>query len=338
MEIQRVTLSDWENLLPATGYEVFHTPAALEVLDEHTTGELQLFGGFKGESPVALLPVFVREGSVGRGILSPPPEMGVPRLGPLVMPNSPKPSKRESITRRFVDGVLEELAVSGPLTVVRLRCGLSFGDPRPFAWQDFDVEPAFTYLLDVDQPDLDAVLSSFSKSHRREFRRAAETDLTVSREGPAAAERIIEHVGDRYDEFDSLGQVDWPYVRDLLAALPERSQVYVARDPDGSYRSGIVTLEADGRTHFWQGGVRESYTTEDGGSVSVNALLHRAVIRDAVEDPDLERYDLVGGNTRRLSEYKAKFGGELSPYYIVESTGVSTAIAKAGYQFLARHR
>lgn len=338
MEIQRVTLSEWADLLPATGYEVFHTPAALEVLADHATGELQLFGGFKGKSPVALLPVFVREGSVGRAILSPPPEMGVPRLGPLVTPNSPKRSKRESITRRFVDGVLEELEATGPLTVARLQCALAFGDPRPFAWQGFDVDPAFTYLLDVDAPDLDAVLSSFSKSHRREFRRAAETDLTVHREGPDAAERIVEHVGDRYDEFDSLGRVEWPYVRDLLAALPDRSEVYVARDPAGNYRSGIVTLTADGRTHFWQGGVRESYTTEDGASISVNALLHRAVIRDAVEDSAVEGYDLVGGNTRRLSEYKAKFGAALAPYYVVESTGVSTTLAKAGYQLLARHR
>jgi hypothetical protein len=122
--------------------------------------------------------------------------------------------------------------------------------------------------------------------------------------------------------------------------MPERSRVYVARDPDGAYLGGIVTLASNDAVYYWQGGVGGSYE-DDGRSISVNAVLHRAIVSDILTDPTLERvdgYDLVGANTRRLCEYKAKFGGRLAPYYVVESTGPATALAKAGYRFLARHR
>jgi len=344
MEIKRVTLDEWGQLLPASGFEVFHTPEALSVLDSHTSGDLQLLGGFKGTSSVALLPVFVRELSVGRAVFSPPPGMGVPRLGPIVMPNSPKRSKQEAVTRAFIEGVIEELDANDPLSLLRMQCGLSFTDPRPFHWEGFHVEPAFTYLVDVDKPDLETILESFSRSRRREFRRAAETELTVTREGLEAAERIVDHVGNRYDERDDIGQVAWPYVRDLLDALPDRSRVYVARDSTGEYLSGIITLISDGMVYFWQGGVSESYETTDdgdGSTVSVNSLVHRTIIEDTLMDPEFSNvgyYDLVGANTRRLCAYKSKFGGQLSPYYVVESSGMSTTLAKAGYRFLTRHR
>ncbi|QSG05418.1 GNAT family N-acetyltransferase [Halapricum desulfuricans] len=344
MEIKRVTLDEWGQLLPASGFEVFHTPEALSVLDAHTSGDLQLLGGFKGKSPVALLPAFVRELSVGRAVFSPPPGMGVPRLGPIVMPNSPKRSKQESVTRAFVEGVIEELDANDPLSLLRMQCSPSFTDPRPFNWEGFNVEPAFTYLVDVDKPDIETVLEPFSRSRRREFRRATETELSVTREGMAAAERIVNHVGDRYDERDDIGRVPWPYVRDLLEALPDRSRVYVARDPTGEYLSGIITLISDEMVYFWQGGVSESYEATDdgdGGTVSVNSLVHRTIIEDALTDPefsDVGYYDLVGANTRRLCAYKSKFGGQLSPYYVVESSGMSTTLAKAGYRFLTRHR
>lgn len=345
MEIKRLSLDEWGALLPSDGFEVFHTPAALSVLDDHADGELTLLGGFKGESPVALLPVFVRSGPVGRAVFSPPPRMGVPRLGPLAMPNSPKQSKREAVTRRFVDGVVEDLGASGPLSIVRMRCGLAFDDPRPFHWNGFGVEPAFTYVLDANVPDMDTLLEPFSSSLRRELRLASDSDLTVSLEGIDGARRVIEQVRDRYEQQERTTVVEWPFVRDLVEALDERARVYVARDPSGAYLSGIVTLVSNDAVYYWQGGVRESYeeTLEDGTtrSISVNALLHWTILEDVLTDPALDGvdgYDLVGANTRRLCEYKSKFGGTLRPYYVVESTGAATRLAKSGYQFLTRHK
>lgn len=61
MNVKRITLSEWSDALPRDGIEVFHTPDVLQVMDDYATGELQLFGGFKGQELVGFLPVFVRD-------------------------------------------------------------------------------------------------------------------------------------------------------------------------------------------------------------------------------------------------------------------------------------
>ncbi|MFB6188269.1 MAG: GNAT family N-acetyltransferase [Halapricum sp.] len=344
MEIKRLSLEEWGEQLPPTGFEVFHTPEALSVLDAHSSGELTLLGGFKGQSTVALLPVFVRSGPIGQVVTSPPPVMGVPRLGPLVMPNSPKRSKREKVTRRFVEGVMEHLDATGSLSIVRIQCPLGFDDPRPFAWNQFDVETSFTYVLDVED-DLETVLGSFNKSLRREFRHANTTDLSVIQGDVDMAKRIVSQVQTRYEEHDDLGKIEWPYARDLLQELGDRSRIYVVRDPDGQFLSGIVALYSNDTVYFWQGGVAQSYEQrlEDGSTrtISVNALLHRTIIEDVLTDPelaDIDKYDLVGANTQRLCEYKSKFGPRLEPYYVIESSGIGTMLAKSGFQFVSRVR
>jgi len=50
MEIEQLSREEWGEALPSSGFEVFHTPAALGVLEEHTAGELKLYGGFRATS------------------------------------------------------------------------------------------------------------------------------------------------------------------------------------------------------------------------------------------------------------------------------------------------
>lgn len=331
MRVDRLTLSEWADALPATGAEVFHVPDALEALAAHTPGELRLYGGFKGDHPVALLPAFVQQRAVGRAVVSPPPSMGVPRLGPIVMPNSPKRAKQERVNREFVDAVLDEFGIDTSLTLCRIACPVGYTDPRPFRWSDLEVRPEFTYVLEVDGSP-EEVMRSFSSSLRHEMRQLDDLDLTIGVEGLDAARRVYDDVADRYAEQDASVGLPWEFVRDVVTALEERCRVYVARTPDGDYLGGIIALYSDDTAYYWQGGVRASY---DG--VSVNSLLHRAIIDDIVADPPVEtvcRYDLVGANTPRLCQYKAKFGGRLVPYYVVESSGMSMDLAKAAYRLV----
>jgi hypothetical protein len=329
-----MTLAEWDRALPERGFEVFHRPSALEVLDSHTDADLRLFGGFKGDRPVALLPLFVSERAVGTAVLSPPPGMGVPRLGPLTMPASPKRRKREKVNHEFVETVLEELDVDRFDRLFRAICPPSYTDPRPFGWADLDVETAFTYRIDPDGRSADDLLGSFSKSLRREIRDARDLDLHVEVEVGEAIRTVYEETRARYAEQDREFSLSWPYVRDLTDALAaeDRCRVYVARTGDDEFVGGITVLYSNDVAYFWQGGTR---TIHEG--VGVNGLLHWRVLRDLVEDPPRESvtgYDLMGANTERLCRYKSKFGGELVPYYVVESRGRPMAIAKRTYELL----
>jgi len=334
MNVKRIDLEEWRDALPASGYEVFHEPAALSVLADYTSAELQLYGAYKGQQAVGLLPVFVTERAVGRTVLSPPVSMSVPRLGPIITPNSPKRRKRERINRELAEAVLDTADVDDRTTLFRMTCPLEYTDPRPFRWNDFSLEPRFTYVVDLEATTLESVMNGFSKSLRREMRQLDDLDLSIETEGISSALRIYEDVADQYREYDDPVPISRSFLRDLLSSLPDELwRVYVARTSDGQYKSGIITLYSPDLAYFWQGGVTASY---DG--VSVNSLLHRTIIEDILTDPELDSvtgYDLVGANTERLCAYKAKFNSDLRQYYVVESSGLEMQLAKSTYQKLA---
>jgi hypothetical protein len=329
MKIQEIGFSEWDTVLPTTGITVFHTAAALRVLDRHAVGELRLLGGFKGSQPVGLIPVFVRDKSVAKFVFSPPLGFGIRRLGPILFPTSPKQSKQEQVNREFMSGVLEELEGSVP-TLYFISCSTAYTDPRPSRWEGLDFEPLFTYQLDLTGRTRDDLLASFSKSLRREIRHGGETELSVDRRGVDEAKQVYETTRKRFEDQGLNLRISWEYMRDLLYSLDDRARVYTAEDPDGDFLGGITVLYADDTAYFWKGGTRSGY---DG--ISVNSLIHWRILTDILEDPALEsvgQYDLYTANNERLTRYKSKFGGSLEPYYRIESSSVPMTVAKALYR------
>lgn len=332
MNVEQIDLQTWERALPESGFEVFHLPGALQVLDSHTDAELELYAGYKGSQPVALLPVFVKEPPVGTVVQSPPASFGVPRLGPVIMPNSPKKRKREKLNRKFTKKVVEQFSVDSPLTLLRIICNTAYEDPRPYIWQDLRTETLFTYCLDIGSTDLESIRSAFSSSLRREIRDAEELDVTVHREGLDGVQEIHEDTVARFADQGESYSRSWEYVRDLTTSLDEHCQAYVARDATGEYVSGITVLYSNDMAYFWQGGTRGTYE-----GTSVNGLIHWRIIKDiAAGEPisSVSQYDLMGANTERLCQYKSKFGANLIPYYLVESEGRSMDVAKRAYQLV----
>lgn len=334
MHIEQIDLSTWKSSLPSSGFEVFHTAEALEILDTHTTSELRLYAAHKGDQVVGLLPVFVERNPLGRAILSPPPSVGISRLGPIVMTNSPKQRKREQVNQQFIDLVLEELTVTSSRSLLRIECPLSYSDPRPFRWANLDVSIRFTYVLDLGDTTLEDVMAGFSRDLRKEIRSADDLDITVDLEGLETAMRIYDDVDARYGEHGDTFPLTRELYGDLVEAIEDRCRVYVARDGDGNYLGGVTVLYSNDHALFWQGGVAATYK----GS-SVNSVLHWRIIQDIMEDPALESvtgYDLFGANTPRLCKYKSKFGADLVPNYTVESTGMGMAMAKRAYQMVSK--
>jgi hypothetical protein len=330
METKELDIEEWESALPSSGYEVFHEPEALSVIDDHTDSELRLFGVFKSGQAVALLPVFVTERVVGRTVFSPPPSFGIPRLGPIINPLSPKRRKHERINQTLSEYVVETLGLDRQTTLFRMVCPVEY-DPRPYAWNGFSLQPQFTYTIDLAGTDLETVMGRFSKSLRNEMRRYESLDLFIERKGVDSALRIYDQVLEKYTESDTAVPLAREFLADLLTDLDdELFRVYVARTPDGEYKSGIIVLLSPDRAYYWQGGVASSYE-----NVSVNTILQRVILEDLLTDPALDsvdKYDLVGANTKRLCDYKGKFNSELDSYYAVESASPAMELAKSTYK------
>jgi lipid II:glycine glycyltransferase (peptidoglycan interpeptide bridge formation enzyme) len=249
------------------------------------------------------------------------------------MPTSPKRRKQEKVNREFTEGVIDALDVGSARTLLRMICNTEYTDPRPYRWAGLSVEPSFTYRLTVGD-STDELLTSFSQSLRREIRSGEDLAISIETAGIDGGETVFRETAARYAEQAEHFGVTWPYVRDLITNLDERCRVYVARDPDGEYLGGIITLYSNDAAYYWLGGARATYE-----NVSINSLLHWHIINEVAENPPIDsvsEYDLVGANTEHLCRYKSKFGARLAPYYVVESGGLAMDVAKEGYQLANR--
>lgn len=331
MHIETLTLSEWADALPATGFEWSHTPGTLEVLDSHVKGTLRLYGGYKGNELIGLLPVVVRSELGVTAVVSPPPGFGIPQMGPILLPTSPKQRKQEKVNQEFTRAVLEAVAAHDPLTLFGLSCSTEYTDPRPYLWAGFDVETRFTYRLALDDRSPESVSQSFSREVRRGIRDAENAGVTVTLQGISGARSVYDaHERRRNDQGDNY-PVPWEYVRDLLAALEDRARVYVAHAPDGEFLSGITVVYTNEEAYYIQGG-----THVDHQYVSANELLHWHVIEDILTDPALAsvtRYDLGNANMESLAYYKSKYSAEPIPYYLIKS-GRLMDLAQKAYELL----
>lgn len=332
MDIKELTLTEWGRLLPDMGFEVFHTPEALAVIEAHTEGELRLFGGFRGDEPVGLFPAFVRRQLGLTIVLSPPPGLSVPRLGPILMPSSPKRRKQEKLNQRFTASILDALDADAIDTLFGMVASPEFADPRPYVSEGLSAVPRFSYVLDLGDADRDEVLGSFTRDLRKEIRKGDDLDVPIELGGPAEAERICGDLERRHAEQGLTYPTPQPFVDDLVKRLGDRARVYVARGPEGQYLSGITILYSNDRAMFWQGGTKANY---DG--VSVNSLLHWRIIEDILAGEPLDGVDSYGlgeVNNLRISRYKSKFNGDLVSNYEVKSDLMT--LAKKAYS-LRRH-
>lgn len=327
MDVRTLTIDEWGQLLPNSGTGPFHQPEVLSLMDEYEPGELHLLGGFRGQQAVALLPVFVREQYALRFVVSPPPGLSVPWLGPVLMPTSPKQRKRDKLNERFTEEALDELGVREFRTLFGLIGSPEYTDPRPFHWMGMNVEPRYDYVLELGDLDSEEVIRAFSQNLRREIRNGADLDVSVTIEGPDEAERIWDDLQERHAEQGLRYPTPRSFVGDVVDRASNRSRVYVARNPEGEFLSGITLLYTNSESYFWQGGTKSSY---DG--VSVNSLIHWEIITDILDDPelaDVERYHLGNAMNRRIARYKSKFNAEPVVNYEIKSNLM--VLARAAY-------
>ncbi|WP_336003375.1 GNAT family N-acetyltransferase [Halorientalis halophila] len=334
VEIREATQTDrseWNGYVEQSPWAgLFHRREVIDALARHTDATPTLLVGFKGQEPVGIFPVFeLRKGPVSAAV-SPPPDVRVPYLGPAPLNvDGMKQRKAERRQRRFLEGCLDWIDEMLDPAYVHLRLHHGYPDLRPLTWEAFDVDPAYTYLVDlsVGREDL---LDSFSRDARTNIRDGRENDdVTVEEGGRGDVPFVMDRVRRRYERQDVDFGLPTALVTDLYESLPEGAiRPYVCR-VDGRRVGGILACELGDTISRWQGGVKTDLEVD----ASINDLLDWRVMADAV-DRGLTTYDLVGANNQRINDYKAKFNPELQQFYSVERGSTVMTLATGLYQRL----
>lgn len=314
LEITKLSASDgtvWNDALEQTDERTpFHRFEALEVFADHADADFHPLIGYKGEEPVGLFPLFTIQKGPITTAFSPPPDLKVSYLGPVLLTTpGMKSNSVERRRRRFVERALDWLDRTHAPRYVHVRTSISTPDMRPFDWEMFDETPRFTYVVDLDAGP-EVLFDRFSRDARSNVREAEDV-CTVSESDQAAARSIITQVRNRHAEQDLRFPVTVELVEDLYEALPEGYLRPYVCTVDGVFAGGSLVLDDGQRAYGWQGTVKTDIEYD------INDLLHWHIIRDASER-GVRAYDLVGANNPRLSRYKSKFAPTLTRYHSLE--------------------
>ncbi|WP_416841516.1 lipid II:glycine glycyltransferase FemX [Haloferax sp. DFSO52] len=313
-EFDETRRDEWDRYVERSGdASLFHQYRALELQAAHSNSTLHPLVGFHNEQPIGLYPIFeIQKGPVSTAF-SPPPNIGVPYLGPVMITTDPiKRRKLERRRNQFIEGCADWIDREISPAYTHLRVGDYYTDMRAFQWGGCVVTPKYTYNVDLT-PDDDELLLSFSRNARRNIRDGIESSATISVGGRDELETILSLVEGRYEEQDLAFDVPPEFVCDLYDELPDGQVRPYVYERDGEFVSGIIVIQYGTTVSRWMGGVR----TEESCNADVNDLIDWQIICDAKADGCV-RYDLVGANNRRLNRYKGKYNPELVTFYQIE--------------------
>ncbi|KTG11003.1 hypothetical protein AUR64_07500 [Haloprofundus marisrubri] len=295
----------------------FHRLEALEALRDVSDTTLHLLVGRDGEEVFGIFPVF--EGSIGpfSSVRCPPTEHDVPYLGPVWLDvNHLSQRKREMLNHQFIESVCRWIDEEIDPDHLDIRTVDRYPDVRPFIWEELDVSPAYTYVLDLE-PGPEQIKSQFSRSTRRYVRDVDDYDIDVwGHDG-------IEYAVDQYHvRYENAG-VSTRLCKALYDSLPDGCVRPYVLSVEGRPVGARLTVELGDTIYAWV-----SAANVEEVEIPVNELVEWYAIRDAAER-GLSRYDFVGGMVPSLCRYKSQFSPVPRALYLVQRQrplmrGVST--------------
>ncbi|WP_436346775.1 lipid II:glycine glycyltransferase FemX [Natronorubrum sp. FCH18a] len=313
----------------SNGTNPFFRAEAVQLQAEDTDSTAHLLAGFKGQETIGLFPIFEYKKGPITGAFSPAPHSWSCYLGPaLLNVDKLKQRKADRRTKRFLEGCIEwiDREISPHYTKFVVA---EFDDVRPFIWNGYNVEPGYTYVVDLEGSE-DDLLKRFSSDARSNIRNA-DGDAYVIEEGTGDdVERIVEQVANRYESQGRTFRLSPEFARAVYERLPEDSiRPYVFR-VDGEFLGGILVVDSERTRYRWQGGVKPDTEVD----LPINDLLDWAVMRDGLRD-SVDTYDLVGAGVPSINRYKAKFNPRLETHYEITSGAFGLDLLVERYQ---KHR
>jgi hypothetical protein len=311
------------------GSNPFFRAEALRLQAVDTDTIVHLLAGFKGQEAVGIFPVFEYTKGPVTGAFSPAPHSWTTYLGPaLLNVDKLKQRKADRRIKRFIEGCLEWIDTELSPLYSKFVTG-TLEDVRPFVWNDYDVKPSHTYVVDLDGSEAE-LLNRFSSDARSNIRNADEDSYTIEEGDTDDVERIVEKVRQRYESQGQPFRLSVDFARAVHEQLPDGAiRPYVCR-VDGEFLGGILVVESDRTRYRWQGGVKPDADVD----IPINDLLDWHVMRDGLH-AGIEEYDLVGAGVPSINRYKAKFNPRLETHYEITSGAFGIDLLVDQYQ---KHR
>lgn len=305
---------EWDDYIESSPQgTIFHTWNWLKIMEKHTNSTLYPLQIFKGSTHIANYPIFFKKKGCLKVALSPPYTTEVLYLGPVLSAyESYKLSKIEENLIGIQSAIDKFLFSDLRCNFVNLRTAPGLIDSRPFRWAGYDIEPYYTYRIDLNE-DIEKIWYGMHKTLRKKIKSERKNGIVIEQGDEDDLWLIHSETRRRFSEQGKIREDISAYLDEIYQTYHDQFLDILVAKYQGETVSGVIRLNYNGVTCQWIGLAK----TEVKG-ISPNDLLGWESIKIAKER-GMRWYEIMdGGDNPRLRQFKSKFNPELSIWYSAE--------------------
>lgn len=277
---------------------LFLTDAWLDIFG----GDAARYGVFdKGEEPIAVFAVY-HGLKMGRRFLITPPL--TPHCALSIHQRSQKPSSTQTLLKKVQMAMIDFFAADGA-DVIDIQLPTSMVDTQEFLWAHYEVQPRYTYQLDLRSDD-EALWQQLSTSKRQNINKAIKDELLVrmssdTMEISALMQKTFDSTGGTYHRQELEAILD----SDALAD----NRYAIITEVDGRTSSVVLVVHDKHNAYYLLGGYDRDNGHDGSGSLGMWRAIEEAKRRECLT------FDFLGSMIPEVERYTRGFGGVLTPFY-----------------------
>ena len=311
---------EWNRIVENSPHgTIFHTWKWLKIAEKYSRAKLYPLIGFKNGTLIGILPLFHIKKAFFHLLFSPPPNVDIPFLGPLVISAE---NRQNELYLEFVRAVHD--FTYDKLNPDYLSTTLPPGqnDLRQYIRCGYLVDPRFNYVFDLCSGK-NELWQNLKKQTRKNINKAKEKLEVV--EGNIKDIRLIfSQLEDRYKDQkrgfnSSLGYLEVVYStfgRDILILKAEMGGKYVA---------GLINIIYKDKVYSWIGNAKTNLP-----STYPNDLLLWTSIEYGC-DNGLKTFYEIGAGNPRLVRFKSNFNPTLNVNFNLKKGSVLLNFIERAY-------
>jgi lipid II:glycine glycyltransferase (peptidoglycan interpeptide bridge formation enzyme) len=304
---------EWKKIVDNSSQgTIFHTWAWLKIVEKQTKSVLYPLIGYKGTEPIGVYPLFLVKKSGIKLVFSPPSNALLLYMGPaFVNFDKMKQSRKESLFTEFQTDVDEFIKSELKANYVRIRTAPGLVDSRPLRWNGYEVEPLYTYMIDLTK-GVDYAWNGLNRKLRTSIERSKREGVEVKMGDKEDLEFIRVSLYRRFEKQGLRPQKEYykNYLSELFNAFyPENMKIFVA-NYKGEKVGGLVVLYYKEWSALWIGIPK----TELKG-IYPNDLAQWEAIKWSCEHGFKYYEEMDAGDDPRLRHFKAKFNPESAIWF-----------------------
>lgn len=306
--------NEWNDYIKSSSHgTVFHIWQWLKIMEKHTNSTLYPLQVFRGSSHIANYPIFFKKKGPFKFALSPPSNTNSLYLGPVLQDyDSYLQKKKEDYLIGIQSAVDEFLFSELKCNYVRLRTSPGFPDSRPLLWAGYQVEPNYTYRLDLNT-SLDDIWAQMHKTIRTSIKSAQGKGVVIEK-GDKNDLLFLESELKRRFAAQGIRKNDHsPFLSDIYDEFNGQNLDVIVAKCEGKTLSGIVHLCDNGIVYQWMGVPKSKMA-----GISPNELLVWESIMSAHKNGQKYYEFMDGGIDQRLRIFKSKFNPDACVWYSAE--------------------